>query len=175
LDDGYEAKLLTLPFIRQHSPLFDRIFRAMEKKYPAAKEKLQFNEALKRLLDALVTDLIESMRRRLAGKKIQSLAQVRAYRTRLVALGRQMARENKKVKELLLDRLYSHPSVNAERRHLTRCIRGLFAYYLKNPRSLPSYYFDQSQREPRHRVVCDYIAGMTDHYLLERHGKVLGE
>jgi dGTPase len=175
LDDGYEAKLLTLPFIRENSPLFDRIFRAMERKYPAAKEKLQFNEALKRLLDALVTDLIESTHRRLAERTIESLAQVRANRTRLVALGRRMAQENKKVKDLLLVRLYSHPSVNAERRHLTRCIRSLFAYYLKNPRSLPTYYFDQSQREPLHRVVCDYIAGMTDHYLLERHGKVLGD
>ena len=174
LDDGYEAKLLTLPLIRESLPLFDRIYRAMERKYPAAKEKLKFNEALKRLLDALVTDLIESTRRRLAGKSIQSLGQVRACRTRLVALGRQMARENKKVKEFLNARLYSHQSVNSERKRLTGCIRSLFAYYLKHPRSLPVFYFDESQHEPVHRVVCDYIAGMTDHYLLERHRKLLG-
>jgi len=175
LDDGYEAKLLTLPVIRESLPLFDRIYREMEKKYPAAKEKLKFNEALKRLLDALVTDLIESTRRSLAGKRIQSLEQVRACRTRLVVLGRQMARENKKVKEFLLARLYSHQNVNAERKRLTACIRSLFAYYLKHPRSLPAFYFDESQHEPVHRVVCDYIAGMTDHYLLERHGKLLGD
>jgi dGTPase len=174
LDDGYEAKLLTLPFIRENSPLFDRIFRAMLRKYPAAKEKLLFNESLKRLLDALVTDLIESTRRRLAVKSIHSIRQVRAYRTRLVALGRPMAQNNMMLKDLLLVRLYSHPSVNAERRHLTRCIRALFVHYVKHPRSLPAYYFDQSQHQPLHRVVCDYIAGMTDHYLLERHDKVLG-
>jgi len=175
LDDGYEAKLLTLPFLRESLPLFDRIYRAMERKYPAAKEKLKFNEALKRLLDALVTDLIESTRRRLTGKKIRSLAQVRACRTRLAALGRQMAQENKKVKEFLYTRLYSHQDVNYERNRLTGCIRSLFAYYLKHPRSLPTFYFDQSQHEPVHRVVCDYIAGMTDHYLLERHRKLLGD
>jgi dGTPase len=174
LDDGYEAKLLTLPVIRESLPLFGRIYRAMERKYPAAKEKLKFNEALKRLLDALVTDLIESTRRRLAGKRIDSLGQVRACRTRLVAPGRQMARENSKVKEFLYARLYSHPNVNAERKRLTGCIRSLFAYYLQHPRSLPTSYFDQSQHEPVHRVVCDYIAGMTDHYLLERHRKLLG-
>ena len=174
LDDGYEAKLLTLPLIRESLPLFDRIYRAMERKYPAAKEKLKFNEALKRLLDALVTDLIESTRRRLAGKRIQSLEQVRACRTRLVALGRRMTRENKKVKEFLFARLYSHQNVNSERKRLTGCIRSLFAYYLKHPRSLPAFYFDESQHEPLHRVVCDYIAGMTDHYLLERHRKLLG-
>jgi dGTPase len=175
LDDGYEAKLLTLPLIREGLPLFDRIYRAMEKQYPTAKEKLKFNEALKRLLDALVTDLIESTRRRLAGKGIQSLAQVRACRTRLVALGLRMRRENQKAKNLLFARLYSHQDVNSERKRLIGSIRGLFAYYLKHPRNLPTFYFDESQHEPLHRVVCDYIAGMTDHYLLERHRKLLGE
>ena len=175
LDDGYEAKLLTLPFLRESLPLFDRIYRAMEHQYPAAKEKLKFNETLKRLLDALVTDLIESTRRRLAGKRIQSLEQVRACRTRLVALGRKMARENKRVKEFLYARLYSHQNLNAERKRLTGCIRSLFAYYLKRPRSLPAFYFAQSQQEPVHRVVCDYIAGMTDHYLRERHRQLLGK
>jgi len=175
LDDGYEAKLLPLPLICECLPLFDRIYRAMERKYPAAKEKLKFNEALKRLLDALVTDLIEATRRRLSGKGIQSLAQVRACRTRLVALGLRMRRENQKAKDFLYERLYSHQDVNSERKRLLGSIRGLFAYYLKHPRSLPAFYFDESQHEPVHRVVCDYIAGMTDHYLLERHRKLLGE
>jgi len=175
LDDGYEAKLLTLPLIRESLPLFDRIYRAMERKYPAAKEKLKFNEALKRLLDALVTDLIESTCSRLAEKGVQSLAQVRACRTRLVALGPRMRRENQKAKVFLNARLYSHQSVNSERKRLISSIRGLFAYYLKHPRNLPTFYFDESQHEPLHRVACDYIAGMTDHYLLERHRKLLGD
>ena len=119
--------------------------------------------------------MIESTRLRLAGKGIDSLGKVRARRTRLVALGRQMTRENKKVKEFLYARLYSHQNVNSERNRLTDCIRSLFAYYLKYPRSLPTFYFDESQHEPVHRVVCDYIAGMTDHYLLEQHRKLLGE
>jgi dGTP triphosphohydrolase len=46
---------------------------------------------------------------------------------------------------------------------------------MKHPNSLPSFYFNESQREPLHRVVCDYIAGMTDHFLLERHRNLLGE
>ena len=174
LDDGYEAKLLTLPFIREGLPLFDRIYRAMEKKYPAAKEKLKFNEALKRLLDALVTDLIESTRRRLAGKGSNRSSRFVPAARVWWRWDAQMARENKKVKEFLFARLYSHQNVNSERKRLTGCIRSLFAYYLKHPRSLPAFYFDESQHEPVHRVVCDYIAGMTDHYLLERHRKLLG-
>jgi dGTPase len=173
LDDGYESKLVRLPAIRATLPLFGRIYRAMEKEYPEVKEKLRFNETLKRLLNAFVTDLIESTRRRLAKKQIRSLAQVRQCRTRLVALGPRLKRENKNMKEFLYARLYSNQNVNSERKRLTTCIRGLFAYYLKRPESMPAYYFDQSHQEPVHRVVCDYIAGMTDHYLLEQHRKLL--
>jgi dGTPase len=175
LDDGYEAKLLRLSVVRESLPRFDRIFRSMDKKYAAVKEKLKFNETLKRLLDALVTDLIASTRRRLAENRIHSLAQVRACPGRLVALGRPMGLENRQAKEFLFAHLYSHPSVNSERKRLTGSIRSLFDYYLRRPRSLPAFYFDQSKQEPLHRVVCDYIAGMTDHYLLERQRNLLGE
>lgn len=175
LDDGYEAKLLTLPLIREGVPLFDRLYRSMERKYPAAKEKLKFNEALKRLLDTLVTDLIHATRARLAERQVRSLQQVRAHRTRLVALGPRLARASQGLKRFLLARLYSHRNVNAERRKLLGCIRELFAYYLARPRSLPAFYFAQTQHEPVHRIVCDYIAGMTDNYLLAQHRKHLGE
>ena len=174
LDDGYEAKLLTLPMIRAGVPRFDRLYRILEQKYPAVKEKLKFNEALKRLLDALVTDLIKATRARLAKRQVRSLEQVRAHRTRLVAPGPRLARENKSLKRFLFVRLYSHRNVNSERRKLLGCIRKLFEYYLAHPRSLPGFYFAQAQHEPLHRIVCDYIAGMTDNYLLEQHHKLLG-
>jgi len=175
LDDGYEAKLLTLPVMRAALPRFDRLYREMEKRYPDAPEKLKFNEALKRLMNTLVTDLIDSTRRRLANRRIRSTAQVRACRVRLVAPGGRIANENRATKEFLFSRLYSHRDVNSERRRLTTCIRRLFDYYLKRPRGLPAFYFRQAQNEPLHRVVCDYIAGMTDHYLLEQHRKLLGD
>ena len=174
LDDGYESKLLTLPLIRRSLPFFNRLYRQMEKQYPAAKEKLKFNEALKRLLNALVTDLIESTRRRLAAKGIRSLKRVRAHPVRLVSLGPRMKPINQKLKDFLFAHLYSHQSVNSERKRLTGCIRSLFAYYVDHPKALPDFYYQASQQEPVHRVVCDYIAGMTDHYLLEQHQKVLG-
>jgi dGTPase len=174
LDDGYEAKLLTLPMIRAGVPRFDRLYRILEQKYPAVKEKLKFNEALKRLLDALVTDLIEATRARLAKRQVRSIEQVRAHRTRLVAPGPRLARENKSLKRFLFVRLYSHRNVNSERRKLLGCLRKLFEYYLAHPRSLPVFYFAQAQHEPLHRIVCDYIAGMTDNYLLEQHRKLLG-
>src|SRR5690242_20936669 len=65
LDDGYEAKLLTLGQIREGVPQFGGLLRPIERKHPKAMEKLKFNEALKGLMDSLVTDLIEATRERL--------------------------------------------------------------------------------------------------------------
>ncbi len=175
LDDGFEARLLSLPVLRSSLPLFDRLYRAVDGKYPQAIEKLKFNETLKLLLNMLVTDLIESTRHRLAEQRVRSLAQVRALRSRLVSHGTRMLKEEQKLKRFLFEHLYSHQNLNAERHRLTACIRDLFAYFLKRPQSLPAYYLLQSQKEPLNRVVCDYIAGMTDPYLQGQHRKLLGD
>ena len=174
LDDGYEAKLLTLPLIRQRLGLFDSLYRAIDRKFPSAREKLKFNEALKAVLNILVTDLIDSTRERLAEARIISVRQVRAHPRRLVGLSPRRARDNRELKEFLNEDLYSHRQVGSEREVIVRCVRRLFGYYLGHPRSLPPFYFAQSREEPLHRVVCDYIAGMTDNYLLAQYRKHLG-
>jgi len=174
LDDGYEARLLTLPLIRQRLRLFDSLYRAIERKYPAAREKLKFNEALKAVLNILVTDLIDATRGRLAAARVRSVAEVRAHPRRLVGLGPRRARDNKELKEFLNVNLYTHRRVGSEREGIVRCVRRLFRYYLEHPRRLPPFYVAQSRQEPLHRVVCDYIAGMTDNYLLLQYRRHLG-
>jgi len=173
LDDGYEAKLLTLPLLRG-LPLFDSLYQPMERKYPAAREKLKFNEALKSMLNILVTDLIASTRRRLAEAGIRSVAEVRAQPKRLVSFGPRRARDNRELKEFLNRKLYSHGQLGVERQTTVRRVRKLFQYYLEHPRCLPPFYLAQTEQEPLHRVVCDYIAGMTDNYLMLQYRKHLG-
>ncbi len=169
LDDGYEAKLLEPGQVRRGVPLFDRFYRPVASKYPMALDKLKFNEALKATLDALVTDLIDTTRARLSKLRVRSVAQVRTCRTRLVGLGPRLGRENKRLKDFLHRNLYSHPEVSRERKKIARCMEKLFDYFVRNPRRLPASYFAKTQQEPVHRVVCDYIAGMTDNYLMEQY------
>ncbi len=174
LDDGYESKLLTLALIRKGVPLFERLYRPIEREDTGALEKLKFNEALKRLLDTLVTDLIGATRGRLQRLKVRSTQQVRSQRSRLVRLSPHMARENKRLKDFLYRNLYSHQDVSAERKRAVKLIEELFEYFMEHPRSLPPFYFRKTQEEATHRVVCDYIAGMTDNYLQQQHKKFKG-
>jgi dGTPase len=174
LDDGYEAKLLALPRVRASLPVFDARYRAVDRKHPQAAEKLKFNEALKGLLNVLVTDLIDSTRTRLAKARVSSVAEVRANPSRLVGLGARLAGENRRLKEFLFRYLYSNQKVESDRKKIIKCVARLFEYYMKRPRRLPPFYFSQIPREPPHRVVCDYVAGMTDNYLMEQYQKHLG-
>jgi dGTPase len=174
LDDGYESKLLTLKLIRANIPIFDRLYRPIALRYASMPEKLRFNEALKRLMDTMVTDVIDATRGRLRELGVRSVAKVRSHPRRLVGPTPALARENKKLKEFLFRRLYSHPEVRAERQKIVTALERLFQYFIKNPSSLPPSTFQRTLHEPAHRVVCDYLAGMTDHYLQERYTKYLG-
>ena len=175
LDDGYESKLLTVPLIRRGVPLFNRIYIAVDRKYHDAIEKLKFNEALKKLMDTLVTDLIEATRDRLQQERVRSVEQVRSRRDRLMTMSARMARQNKRIKEFLYAKLYSHPKVRAERKLIVKNVEGLFRFFVNHPRRLPDSYLAQAKQASVHRVVCDYIAGMTDHYLQDQYQKYLGK
>ncbi len=173
LDDGYESKLITLPQIREKVPVFDRCYRPVERKSPQAIEKLKFNEALKGLMDALVTDLINATRRRLEEADVRTMAQVREAPSRLVGLSSRLGRENQALKIFLQQDLYAHREVRAERQRIVKCVAQLFEFFVEHPRSLPPFYAAKTREEPAHRVVCDYIAGMTDNYLADQHKKYL--
>ncbi|HXH50065.1 MAG TPA: deoxyguanosinetriphosphate triphosphohydrolase [Terriglobia bacterium] len=173
LDDGYEAKLLTLDQIRDGVPLFGRLLRPVERKHPQAMEKLKFNEALKGLMDSLVTDLIEATRDRLVRMKMRTVDDVRSASSRLVGPSPRMSRENQTLKAFLRDNLYTHREIYAERKKIVRSVAQMFEFYMDHPRSLPPFYYAKTKEEPTYRVVCDYIAGMTDNYLTELHRKYI--
>ncbi len=172
LDDGYESRLLNLSQILAHAPIFAKLYQRFESKFPEALEKLKFNEALKRLMDRLVTDLIENTQATLRKHRIDSVQKVRARKSRLVGLSPKIAAENRQIKAFLHQNLYSHADVSTERRKIVRHVERLFTYFVQHPRSLPPAYFAKTRLEPVHRVVCDYIAGMTDNYLQSQYRKI---
>src|ERR1700730_15166671 len=174
LDDGYEAKLLGIGTIRSTVPLFDELYGEVERNHPQGLEKLKFNEAVKTMLDRLVTDLIENTRAEAAASGANSAEDVRRLTRRLAGFSPQVATENAALKKFLLDRLYDQPAIVLDRERSVGALGQLFEFYLHHPDAMPKSYAELAQREPRHRVVCDYIAGMTDHFLLRQHQDLLG-
>ncbi len=173
LDDGYEAHLLTLDEISGGVARFRRFYQDVALKFPEVLEKLKFNEALRRMLNRFVDDLIRNTQKNLDLAKISSLDDVRAHPYRLVSFSEEVESERHRAKEFLYSRLYFSAALQPEKEDAERVIAGLFSYWMAHPNSLPAAYQQKAQRQPLARVVCDYIAGMTDNYIYEQYEKHL--
>jgi dGTPase len=174
LDDGFEAHLLEFDQLRAEVPLFDAIYAAVDRQYPDGPQKLKLNESLKRLLDHLATDLIENTRSQVQASGVITVEDVRVHPKRLVGFSPRVAAELAGLKRFLNDRLYSHPVIAEDRDRSAAVLDALFRFFLEHPSQMPQHYSDLALHEAPHRVVCDYIAGMTDHFLLRQSHDLLG-
>ena len=174
LDDGFEARLIQIDMLREELPFLARIYDEVDRGHPGGRTKLKIGETIKRLLDRLATDLIEQTREQVAASGAKNTAEIRRLPHRLAGFSPQVAEISQALKRFLYRRLYDHPAIIEERDRSVDALEQLFRYYLAHPRALPEYYSALAEREPRHRVVCDYIAGMTDHFLLRQHRELVG-
>lgn len=179
LDDGYEARLLKQEQIKADLPVFAQFVPQVEQLYPDAPKKLQFNEVLRRILDRWVTDLIENTRKQVAMlQKPEAVAispeDIRQTPRRLIGLSPEAEEERRQTKEFLYKNLYYAPALQPEKEEAERIITELFELWMKQPEKLPASYREKAESEPRARVVCDYIAGMTDTYIHEQYEKYCG-
>ena len=169
LDDGFEAHLLSLPQIREGIPAFERFFREVDAIYPTAAEKLKFNETVKRILNRFVDDLIRNTAQRIVQAGIRTLEDIRGHRQRLAAFSAEVEAERRQSKEFLYENLYFSPSLAEEKEDAERIISELFAFWLDHPETLPHNYQEKARDEGLPRVICDYIAGMTDLFIFEQY------
>ncbi|MCI0403022.1 MAG: deoxyguanosinetriphosphate triphosphohydrolase [Acidobacteria bacterium] len=174
LDDAFEARLLDTAALRKQVPLARELLDSAEKAHPQAPRKLQFNEALRGLINHLTTDLIEATRRLLEANRIDSVEAVRRHPKRLGDFSPDGARHCRELKQFLHRNLYAHPQILEERDRAVVVLEHLFEHYLAQPDRLPRQYFEQTKSLSVHRVACDYIAGMTDTYLLRVAADALG-
>lgn len=165
LDDGLESGILTLDQIREGVPLFRSFHDQALKLFPSAPAKLTANEALKRILDALATDLMAEIRRRVAEMDATTLEDIRNAPRRIAALGPEMEAQRAQAKRFLYANFYDSAELEESHRHAAEVIATLFAAYSADPSELPADHQAQIPTEGLARTVADYIAGMTDAYV----------
>jgi len=174
LDDGFEARLLNFDALRAEVPVFSAAYEDVDRRFPSGRRKLKFNEALKHVIDRLATNLIENTRARIAASGAQTAEDIRLLTERLAGFSPDVAVESAALKRFLNAQLYSHPTVAEERDQSVAALDTLFRFFMEQPERMPQNYARMAQEQPRHRVVCDYIAGMTDHFLLRQSRQLLG-
>ncbi len=153
LDDGYEARLLTVEQIADSVDLFAHQYSKAKSRYPNAAEKLVFNEALKSIFDAFVGDLITNTAQRVKAASAHSLEDVRRHSERLAAFSPPADEERRQLKDFLYENLYNSPALAAEKEDAERIIGELFAHWMEEPGDLPRNYREkcrQGAAAPRH-------------------------
>jgi dGTPase len=174
LDDGFEAHLIDFDQLRAEVSVFNTAYEDVDRRYREAKSKLKFNEALKRVLDLLATDLIETTQTRVTESGVQIVEDIRHQPQRLAAFSPAMAKLNGDLKRFLFARLYSQPTIVEDRDRSVAALDALFSFFLDDPKRMPPQYSELALHQPPHRVICEYIAGMTDHFLLRQCHELLG-
>jgi dGTPase len=166
LDDGMEAGLIDVASVRTHIALFEQFYVPMAAEHAGAPEKLIFNEALKQMLNALVGDLIDTTCAAADAEGIGSLAKVRAAPRRLAAFSPAVEALRLEAKRYLYDHLYSSDELERDHRMAGDVIAALFTAWVAEPSLLPPGYAARVAAEGAPRVVADYLAGMTDSFIL---------
>jgi dGTPase len=164
LDDGWSAGLFSMDQIAAAVPGYGAIVDDLRRCFPGAGERIIFLESVRRLIDLLATGLIEGTAANALASGAETVDDVRRM-PRLAALTPEAAEINRGLKRFLFANLYSIPMLEEERRLAAEKIGNLFEFFMDRPEELPENHRKRLENFPLHRVVCDYIAGMTDGYL----------
>lgn len=172
LDDGVESGLLDIDHIREHVEILARSYRTVELQHPGVEVKFLFNEALQLMQNTLTDDLIETTRQNVQAIGAESLADVRRHPKRLALFSPQTEAERLQEKRYLYETLYTCEALENEHDKAEEVVTSLFDYWINDPEELPQSHFDEVETEGLARVVADYIAGMTDSFILLQYAQI---
>ena len=178
VEDGIRAGLITVEQLLA-VPLFREYHGEVHAKYPTLAGRRQVYEILRRMINHLVTDLIDSSAERLAASGVRSIAEVRSHRGPLIGFSERTRELNHALKTFLREYVYKHYKVRRMTAKARRVVRELFDAFFNDPTLMPDEHKTTGSRlesvqgpAGRARAVADYIAGMTDRYAILEHRRL---
>ncbi len=171
VDDGLRAGLLSLEQLRGQS-LFSTHYDDVHARYPDLEDRRLIYEIIRRMIGAVVTDLIEETRSRIATASPGSIHEVREFGKPLVSMSDGMYEQHVALKRFLHKHLYSHEQKLEMTRKAQAIIRDLFSAYMQDATRMPDEFASATrgvEDADRARVVADYVAGMTDRFAMTAH------
>ncbi|HZZ69328.1 MAG TPA: deoxyguanosinetriphosphate triphosphohydrolase [Phenylobacterium sp.] len=171
VDDGVQAALFNLDELRE-IPLIGPHVASAVADYPDVDVGILRLEAVRRMIGAMVVDVLAETRRRAAADHVGSAEDVRELDHALVAFSREMVEDLSALRAFLMERMYRYWKVNRTRSQARRMLGEMFQLFVAEPDVLPAEWYARTQGRDAAgaaRVVCDYIAGMTDRYAIQEH------
>ncbi len=169
LEDGLNAKLFTLKDISEIPILKDIIFKHENKiiKYP---QELVLRQIIRDIINEMVQDVIINTKKNLKKRKIKNIIDIYKSKYPLVSFSKNMKKFDKSVKTFLKKNMYYHRNVIHKTNFGKRIVKRLFFYIKKNPKKFEQIH--NIKKANIDRVICDFIAGMTDRYAINLYNKI---
>jgi dGTPase len=178
VDDGLRAGLITIPDLHDVA-LFAREYEAVRTRYPNIHERRHIHETIRRMINRVVTDVIETTAARIAAAAPADIDDVRTHGEALVSFSDATRLEHLELKQFLREHVYRHYKVLRMTTKAQRVVRELYAAFIEEPNLMPPEYRDSATAAERAqsvtgraRTVADYIAGMTDRYAILEHQRI---
>jgi len=174
VDDGLQAGLFTIADLSDVA-LIGPILRETRRDWPDVDDRMLRLEAVRRMIGAMVDDVLAETRRRVREGRVETPEDVRRLGRPLVAFSEGMLEELGRLRAFLYQRMYRHFRVNRTRSQARRILADMFGLFMDEPEVLPTDRYERARGRDeagRARIVCDYIAGMTDRYAIEEHRRL---
>ncbi len=176
VDDGFRAGLLSLEQLREQQ-IFATQYDEVHERYPELEDRRLIFEIIRRMIDTVVTDLIEETRRKLLLAAPESIEDVRNAAKPLVSMSDEVYEQHVSLKRFLHRHLYSHEKKLEMTRKAQVMIRDLFVAYMDDVGRMTPQFAEAAGGlggAEQARIVADYIAGMTDRYAITAHESIAG-
>ncbi|MBI4606893.1 MAG: deoxyguanosinetriphosphate triphosphohydrolase, partial [Planctomycetes bacterium] len=171
IDDGLRSHFLGLDDLRSVRLWREAERRAVEA-HPPMEAKTLVARTVSGLIDMQVRDLIETTCRRLASEGVESVEDVRAHREKLAGFSEEMEALKAEMEAFLREHLYQHYRTLKMAEKAKRFVAQIFEEYMRSPGQLPPAYQERIAAEGKERVICDYIAGMTDRFCQDEYKRL---
>jgi len=174
LDDAVDFEILSAAQLEKNA-VWQRSHRAVLTRYPDAREPELHKLIIRDIIDVQVQDVVTTSARSILDAGVQSADEVRRQPTPLIRYSDELLEANRELRRFLYQNVYYHPRVAEVNKRACEMLRKVFETYLVDPERLGEAAAKRTDKEGLHRTVCDYIAGMTDRYLMEEYARIAAQ
>ena len=171
LDDAVDFEILSAEQLEE-TAVWRQSHARVAERYPETREPEQYKLIISNIIDVQVGDVISSSARAIAAAGVKTPDEVRRQERPLICYSDELLEANRELRRFLYKNVYYHPRVAEVNRQACEMLRAVFEAYVQAPERLGDQATKRIEAEGLHRTVCDYIAGMTDRYLLEEHARL---
>jgi len=171
LDDAVDFEILSAEQLRENV-VWQESCENVVRRYPDAREPELHKLIIRDIIDVQVRDVVRSSAKAIGDSRVQSADEVRQQAPPMIRYSAELLRANRALRKFLYANVYYHPRVAEVNRRACEMLRKVFESYVLDPSKLGEAATRRIEREGLHRTICDYIAGMTDRYLLEEYARL---